>query len=363
LPWRPGCGLSPIVKTTDTRREFCLAEWEPERSTWPPFGTMYAPCEREYLSAQSTSSPEDSPARISALREMESAWKESEAGYSLKLCAWHASFDRDSFSWKTSQLSLFEGLTEFSWSSLRSGTIVDGRLYQPPRLEPRTSESDGFYLPTPIATNAKMEHKRSGGRPPRSYLPTPTATEYGTNQTNSPGAKVRPSLSQMARMPTPRASDGDKSGADIETLVGFVRALWPTPRTTGLDGGSNSRKAAKERDRWPTPRAEERGQYQRDRGEKGKERPTLTGRALGYPTPTSRDWKDGLTPKPHGRHSPSVAVAVAEAGHPGFLNPQFVEVLMGYSIGWTALEDWATQWFRSKRGRRSKDLSESKGVG
>ena len=39
----------------------------------------------------------------------------------------------------------------------------------------------------------------------------------------------------------------------------------------------------------------------------------------------------------------------------GQLNPTWVEWLMGYPSGWTALEDWAMQWFRPKRGKRSKD--------
>jgi len=34
---------------------------------------------------------------------------------------------------------------------------------------------------------------------------------------------------------------------------GIESGYWPTPRTTGLDGGSNSRKAAKARGMWPTP--------------------------------------------------------------------------------------------------------------
>ena len=42
-------------------------------------------------------------------------------------------------------------------------------------------------------------------------------------------------------------------------------------------------------------------------------------------------------------------------GHPqGLLNPEWIEQAMGYPIGWTALEPWAMQWFRSKRAKPSK---------
>jgi len=49
-----------------------------------------------------------------------------------------------------------------------------------------------------------------------------------------------------------------------------------------------------------------------------------------------------------------VAVAVAEAGHRGYLNPRFVEVMMGYPIGGSELGSLETAWFRKQRGKRSK---------
>src|SRR5690606_23019406 len=39
----------------------------------------------------------------------------------------------------------------------------------------------------------------------------------------------------------------------------------------------------------------------------------------------------------------------------GQLNPTWVEWLMGYPAGWTELNASVTQWFRSKRGKRSKN--------
>ncbi len=107
---------------------------------------------------------------------------------------WLASFDPDSFSWKMCQLSLFEGLTEFSWNSLRWGTIVGGRLYQPQSLGPRTCGNAGFFLPTP------------------------TASDYGANKgggSGKEGKPERPSLSTMARKNlwrTPQARDGIARG-------------------------------------------------------------------------------------------------------------------------------------------------------
>lgn len=41
-------------------------------------------------------------------------------------------------------------------------------------------------------------------------------------------------------------------------------------------------------------------------------------------------------------------------GHPkGSLNPEWIELAMGYDIGWTAIEDWAMPLCQPKRGKRS----------
>jgi hypothetical protein len=178
------------VRQTDTARLSYCPECRAVISLLLPSGMMFRPYV-ETCCRKSTSSPGGSPARTSALQEMERAWAESEAGYSLKSQDWLASYDRGSSSWKTCQLSLLEDSPTFVWPSLRSGTIVGGRLYQPQRLEPRTYESGG------------------------SYLPTPCAKEGGYNQTDSPGAAIRPSLSTIARKglwPTPLATEGEKGG-------------------------------------------------------------------------------------------------------------------------------------------------------
>jgi len=111
-------------------------------------------------------------------------------------------FDRDSFSWKTSQLSLFGGLIEFSWNSLRWGMILDGLLYQPQKLEPSIFENDG------------------------SYLPTPTASDYGKNvgrkQDNTPSGRSRYSLTYRARRgELPNHPRGKLNPVWIEQAMGY----------------------------------------------------------------------------------------------------------------------------------------------
>ncbi len=138
-----------------------------------------------------------------------------------------------------------------------------------------------------------------------------------------------------------------------------------TPNTTGMDGGSNSRKALKKRMEkyWLTPatvnipiRSEEsmqkRFEYRKKIGRNGVGAGCLaeqvewsgTGEPVGYvtreawPTPTAHDAKDsGTAPSEGLRKSPCLAF---KAG--GKLNPTWVEWLMGWPLGWTDLKPSAT---------------------
>ncbi|MFJ6597244.1 hypothetical protein ACIQPP_41855 [Streptomyces violaceusniger] len=78
---------------------------------------------------------------------------------------------------------------------------------------PRASANENRQTKrTPSQENGT--HGKSLAAEVASLLPTPTATPYGSNQSDSPGAAVRPSLNSLAPhlLPTPRASDGTKGG-------------------------------------------------------------------------------------------------------------------------------------------------------
>ena len=120
---------------------------------------------------------------------------------------------------------LCEHLDVFSGTWPTSGMTRGGRAYELP-------------MPAP--------HTNGSGSSSSLGLPTPTATPYGSNQSNSPGAAVRPSLEGVARnlLPTPRTTDMNGPGAhgrgglDLRTAV----TLLPTPRATdGTKGGPNQR--------------------------------------------------------------------------------------------------------------------------
>jgi hypothetical protein len=306
-PLHHGSDLSPTVRTTDSLSLFCCLGCDAVRFLPLQFGTTSP---RSYLSCcpdrKLISSTAASPARISALQELEQAWAVSEAGLSSTSSESLATADPASSSWRTSQLSLFGGLTGFSWNSMRWGMTRAGRLFQPQKWAPRTFESESGFFPTPAASEYGSSNN---GHPSRE--------EYAT--------KGKPSLSTMARKglwPTPMASDGSKGPTQFargNPSLGAAVKLWPTPTVCGnhnapkegTDRGFGLSTAVK---RWPTPTASE--------GAKG---------------------------------GPGRRYAEASASSPagGQLNPTWVEWLMGYPCEWTVLEAWATQWFRPARAKRS----------
>src|SRR5580692_1505017 len=200
-----------------------------------------------------------------------------------------ASFDPATSSWRTSQLSLDGDLERYSETWPRSGMTRSGTAYRLPTLVLRTGETE------------------SG------LLPTPTATPYGT--TNN-GQRADGSTYRTAGTPS------------LQTMA--ARGVWPTP--TARDGDPKRGK--------PTPDGAAR-QFAAGRR-------VLTDAVAMWPTPTARDAKSSgsrNTPSSKAHQGESLTDAVREdggTGRPGpgagALNPTWVEWLMGFPTGHTALD-------------------------
>ena len=132
-----------------------------------------------------------------------------------------------------------------------------------------------------------------------------------------------------------------------QTIRGTESGLSPngvdsfhTPNTTGLDGGSNSRKALKKRqENWPTPDAncgmrgtQENWTPKRKSGHQAQYSINQAVRDR-FPTPTAHNAKECASPSEYNRNEPTLAT---HAG--GKLNPMWVEWLMGWPLGWTDLK-------------------------
>ena len=184
-----------------------------------------------------------------------------------------ASFDQQSFSWRTSQTCLLahlsnqaDGLAEFSATWPRSGMMLAGKAYQLPTLAPLTGEIVSGLLPTPRANDAQkrghfnVNDLRNGfpAAAKRLMIPTP-----------------------MAGMATASAGPAGPAGA----RKAWKRLLLPTISKNEFKGSS--------RDRF--------------RG----------------------------SPNFHGAKM-SEALRTSESD-PIYLNPSFGELVMGFPIGWTVL--------------------------
>ena len=114
--------------------------------------------------------------------------------------------------------------------------------------------------------------------------------------------------------------------------------MWPTPRANKTSD-ENEDAWMKRHDAgkvatpplalavkmYPTPRAEDSQSCGAHRGTPD----TLTAFTKMFPTPNTRDWKDS-GPTQGNRHSPNLGPVAG-----GQLNPDWVELLMGWPLGWT----------------------------
>ena len=117
-----------------------------------------------------------------------------------------------------------------------------------------------------------------------------------------------------------------------------------TPNTTGLDGGSNSRKALRKREEmWPTPVHSEarQGLQIRREGKKGTQT-SLSTAVLTWPTPRTKGMCGGSGSWDLLNKNTTIEEArLMGAGNGGQLNPTWVEWLMGWPLGWTDLKPLA----------------------
>lgn len=234
------------------------------------------------MSDQWTLFAEGSLARTSPPQDVEKASKVPARDYGASTPVLLARYDPDTSLWRTSQHSLEGGLTEFSETFPRSGTMRSGTAYRLPPLVRLTAGTGFGLLPT---------HS----------IPTPTASDH------------------IERKPT-RQDKAAKFNPETGKAVSLDRfvAMYPTPTDVSKGGGSSRS------------------------GDRINETPTLQGMARKgqWPTPTSRDWKDGTA-----ESCKNVSVngllgrAIHDEDQPrGSLNPIFVEWLMGFPLGFTDLE-------------------------
>lgn len=188
--------------------------------------------------------------------------------------------------------------------------MLNGQLYQRVMWAPATSATGGGALPI-----------SPDGKP---YLPTPNA------MVSQDGERPETWLARRERVKL-TANNGNGMGMPLT----IAAQLLPTPVAQtgqggpkGLDGGSAARRMLAEAG---FPRA--------------------AGAPTPLPTHTTRDHKDAGENVNFDRVAdkgklPGVVVRSTrstQTGGPTYLNPYFVEEMMGYEVGWTDLRHLETQ--------------------
>lgn len=272
-------------------------------------------------------------------------------------------------------------------------------------LRTSASASSGLAWPTPVTADAaRASSTYARGNPTllgvAQQWPTPTAMDsrsaaragydYGNPGTTltdamrmwpTPDARVSNDAEDpttwRARQEALRAKGVNGNGAGVPLAIASKE--WPTPRATdGAKGGPSARDSSGSLHLpsmavWATPTASESANRTRTepasvtdgRGHGAH----LSAQANSWATPTARDWKDAAVPPEIptngmlGRQAPrSLPDLTTETdGEPTssdgrVLNPQFVEALMGFPLGWTDFELLETPSSRRRRNSLSDFL-------
>jgi len=163
--------------------------------------------------AKTSVQQDEAPESTASAADCGSTWRESLGRY-----------DPSTHTLKTAQCSLFADSTESSPTLPRWGLMRTGELYQRQTLVRPTSATESGLLPTPLASNTKAHHMRSGGWPARSYLlwPTPQASDNrNRGNADTPSIAKRISTGKQVTL-TMTVSGGQLNPTWVEWLMG-----WP----------------------------------------------------------------------------------------------------------------------------------------
>ena len=225
--------------------------------------------------------------------------QELAAVFSTKSCDWLGSFDLDSSYLKTleilSRTSKGKPSRKFSFKLPKQGTMLNGRLFQLEMWEPAIKENVSGSLPTPNTMDSLPLRSKE------SMIKQVTETRPGRTQLSNLREAVNPEAIQL-----------------FEELKEMRNPPLPTPTARDhKDSGPNLN-------------------Y-----EKAHQKRRLAGSAVvltnSLPTPCARDWKgrsgQGFQDRSGGRPR-QLPDALTRSGESTYLNPHFVEEMMGYPIGY-----------------------------
>lgn len=340
-------------------------------------GTTCSPSTGDPGAAASMFSQPASHASPGALPVSASASRMS-GGSSRRSASSFAKWTPNGSSWRTFQLSLLEeGLPLFSGPWPTSGLMRSGECFPASNWEPVISESESLSWATPVAGNCKGEasNNRDLCRDAKRW-PTPKACN--SDKGGRPRPNDRGDLCASAKMwDTPTACEDEGIGfrtRGTPKLKGQTKQ-WPTPTAQTYGSNQSPSPGASVRPSldgmaktWPTATASEGG------GHYGNGAMKLDGAARSWPTATARDYRSGKSNINHNsrplsevvcRSGPQDPELTGETsrGNSGRLNSRFVQWLMGFPPGWSFPEELVSKhWETLCRRQLERLLGESSRV-
>lgn len=222
---------------------------------------------------------------------------------------------------------------EYSQTWPKAGLMLNGVCYPQPKLELRINEIGYGLLPTVTANKQTSNTADPADMVCKDGSPWVPGKKPYDRRTGKP---VTTTLHDFLRFPAPNTMDAlpPKSAAALEREATVSRPGRTRP--------ANLRDAVGNSENLPAPRANERGDYQYDQGDKTKPRPrlTLSGavKLTNLPTPkTNNDRKIAKERnRPEGSGFDEKMSSIESNSIGCYLSPDWVEWLMGWPIRWTA---------------------------
>lgn len=272
-------------KLKTTLGGYCSKDNETESFHGFRYGTTLQRLTEDHGKGELMSFPGGSLVKTFQQQEKELASRANGRDSGAKWPGWLAKYDPDSCSWKTPQCSLLGDLEEYSETWPQWGTMQDGACWELMTPEHHIEEKESGYWPTASA---------------RDWKDSPGMSQTGIN----PDGTIRKRTDQLARAvyATPQSRDfrtgeghrwkDPNRSQNLNDQIAYIggtqtRQTFPTPKTNGFCSGSGA------------------AQMVNDLAESGK--------------------IDEQTRKS------------MRAGNGGQLNPDWVELLMGWPKSWTSL--------------------------
>lgn len=286
--------VSVLSRLSLSAEKFCFNDSATESCQNSPSGTTCGLSTGGRGAEKSTVSAEAFRAKTFPLRERARGLTEREADYGTSSRVLLARYDQNTHLWKTPQCSLFGDSDECLETFPKSGTMQNGLLWEQTMWARPTGANESGFWRTPDTG--------AGGE-----ISADKAADFAAGKTRASGSVIQIRLCDQVRHPQ----------------------LWPTPTVCGnnnrkgLTKTSGDGLATAVSKTYPTPKCQDAGAALFDRC-KGNLGEVIHGRYLngGNATPQTKSAR---------------------------LNPNWVEWLMGWPIGYTDSKQLATDKFRSWR--------------